>query len=57
MELAEQLKQHLSKVEVRVEKIKQRFSDSSPAATQPDEDPTDPLELSDDDPQTDLFTD
>jgi exodeoxyribonuclease VII small subunit len=52
MELASQLKNHLTSVENRVEKIKQRFSAPPPAAA-PASTATEPSPDTDD--QTDLF--
>jgi len=52
MELASQLKSHLTSVENRVEKIKQRFS-ATPPATTPTAAPT--PAASDDEDQTGLF--
>jgi exodeoxyribonuclease VII small subunit len=51
MELAAELKKHLTTVENRVEKIKQRFEAGAPTIATPDEEPAalDPAS------QTDLF--
>lgn len=57
MELASQLKNHLTSVENRVEKIKQRFSAAPPpaAASAPTTSSAEPTGSTDSDEQTDLF--
>ena len=56
MELAGQLKSHLTQVENRVEKIKQRFSAGATATTSPTQSvPAAEETATDDDDQTGLF--
>ena len=55
MELASQLKSHLTSVENRVEKIKQRFSAAPPAPTNQADTPA-PAPAASDDDQTGLFS-